>query len=211
VQIADTALPTQIIWIILGMIGAIATGIMALQAVATHRMLIRREINGARRIAAIINLIVQCELLVVQIIVIVTGGVSALIPAANPDITVSLPLIIVTFGIGGMEVVLVAVSLTGLAGWNALDQYLKGQERQERQEQDEATELASQHAETMVELVHNTEVSTEARDGALESLHQASEANVMAAERNRVAGESAEALHEYMKKLEGERQDREDC
>jgi len=73
------------------------------------------------------------------------------------------------------------------------------------------------HDTQMTELLHNTEVTTEARDGALEAFHSANSANVKIAETNKVAGEAATAakestdkLHELMEKLEGERKEREE-
>ncbi len=73
------------------------------------------------------------------------------------------------------------------------------------------------HETQMTELLHNTEVTTEARDGALEAFHSANSANIKIAETNKVAGEAATAakestdkLHELMEKLEGERKERED-
>ncbi len=89
----------------------------------------------------------------------------------------------------------------------------KEQGRQnERDDTPQSTTVeAARHAETMTELVHNTALTTEARDGAQDAYHAAIQVQERIAETNRVAreaseaaGASADALREYL-----ERKDRE--
>jgi len=73
------------------------------------------------------------------------------------------------------------------------------------------------HDTQMTELVHNTEISTEARDGALDAYHTANNMNEKLlrvqqeiAETNRAAGRSADALRALLEEQESGRSNRQD-
>lgn len=209
IDIAMTATYPEVAWTAIGLVALVVNAGLTRNAWQDYTALIRLDKNGARRIAARTAVAIQAGLTAPQAIAVIIGVTAMLTPPANPGRAISLPLLIITYGLILNELILVGVAIYTHVGRRVLLNYLDGTEE---------SAGASRHAETMAELVHNTEVSTEARDGALESFHAANDVNNRIigvqkdiAETNRIAGESAESLHEYMEKLEAERKEREGC
>ncbi len=207
--IGETASLVEILWVACGAVGVIAFGILAWRAHAALRALRVLGLNGGRKIAGRTTLIKQLLLGATQVIVMATGIVGALSPDTATGTSTATA--IATLGILVNEAIIMGVGIFGLIRGDVLDRYLAAHDATRG---DAAT--IARHVETMAELTHNTEITTEARDGALEAFHAANEANVKIAETNRVAGEAAQAaaqstdkLRGLMERLEHERKDRE--
>lgn len=212
-RLSETASLLEILWTMFGVVGLLMFGILTWRAYAALAALRRLGLNGGRKIAGQTVLIKQVALGTSQVIVVATGIIQALAPPAKVGLPQPFPAVVATLGIMGMELIIMGVGIFGLLRADVLDRYLAAHDSDEQD-----TTNRERHAETMTELTHNTEITTEARDGAIEAYRaadavnqQIAESNRVAGESNRVAGESAEALKEYMQKLEGERQDREGC
>jgi len=206
IDLARTASPQEIAWTTVGLLALIVNAGLTLNARRDYRALIRLGRNGALKIAAKTAVIVQAGLTLPQVIAVFIGVVAMLTPPAVPTVPLTRTGIVVTLGLIGIEVVLVGVGLYTQIRRLKLLAYLNRTEQ---------TAETTRHEETMTELVHNTEVSTEARDGALESFHAADNLNEKIlnvqqeiAETNRVAGAASEHLHDYMQQLESERKER---
>jgi len=188
VPIGETTSIADVAWAISSAVGLLVFVGLTWQAWRDYSALIRLGKNGGRKIAAWTAIGIQGGLAATQAIAVAIGVLRGAIPPAAPLKPATTTETLITVGLIASEVVLVGVGILTHVGRVRLLRYLEGVRE---------SEDAARHAETMKELVHNTEVTTEARDGAQEA--------------NRAADEVAEQLHEYMQQLEGERQDREGC
>ncbi len=186
--IGETTSIADVAWAISSAVGLLVFVGLTWQAWRDYSALIRLGKNGGRKIAAWTAIGIQGGLAATQAIAVAIGVLRGAIPPAAPLKPATTTETLITVGLIASEVVLVGVGILTHVGRVRLLRYLEGVRE---------SEDAARHAETMKELVHNTEVTTEARDGAQEA--------------NRAADEVAEQLHEYMQQLEGERQDREGC
>lgn len=204
--LTETASPLEVLWTLFGIVGLVMFGILAWRAYAALAALRRLGLNGGRKIAGKTVLVKQIALGASQVIVVATGIVQALAPPAKAGLPLPFPALVATLGIVGMELIIMGVGVFGLIRADVLDRYLAAHDSGEQ----DATNQA-RHAETMTELTHNTEVTTE----AMEAFHSANSANIKIAETNKVAGEAASAairstdkLRDLMERLELERGER---
>jgi len=203
VRIAD------VVWGISGIVGLLVFLGLAWQSWRDYRALLRLGQNGGRKIAAWTAIGIQGGLATTQALAVAIGVLRGAIPPAIPLKPATTTETLITLGLIVSEIVLVSVGVLTHVGRVRLLSYLEGVRE---------SEDAARHAETMAELVHNTEVTTEARDGAQDAYHAANNFNAKLsdvqqdiAETNRVAEEVSEQLHKYSQQLEGERKDREGC
>lgn len=186
--IDETTSIADVAWAISSAVGLLVFVGLTWQAWRDYSALIRLGRNGGRKIAAWTAIGIQGGLASTQAIAVAIGVLRGALPPAAPLKPATTTETLITLGLIMSEAVLVGVGLLTHVGRVRLLNYLEGTRE---------AESPTQHAETMKELVHNTEVTTEARDGAQEA--------------NRVADEVSEQLHEYMQQLEGEHKDREGC
>lgn len=192
VLLSDTASVAEVAWTIIGTIGLLINLSLAWQAWRDYRALIRLGKNGSRKIAARTAVGIQSGLALPQLIAVVIGVASMLTPPANPDIPVPPAVVAITVGLVVNEAILVAVGALTHIGRIRLLAYL---------DRTEESAGAARHAETMAELEHNTEISTEARDGAIDAFRAANAVNIKIAETNTVAGEASRQSGEEARKL----------
>ena len=178
------------------------------QAWRDYSALIRLGRNGGRKIAAVTAIGIQVGLATTQAIAVAIGVLRGALPPAVPLKPATTTETLITLGLIASEAILVGVGILTHVGRVRLLSYLEGSREPEE---------VTQHAETMAELVHNTEVTTEARDGAQDAFHAANNFNAKLsdvqqkiAETNRVAEEVSEQLHEYTQQLEGKPKEREE-
>jgi len=171
--------------------------------------------DGGRKIAAWTAIGIQGGLTATQAIAVGIGVAAGSIPPAVPVSPVTTTEATVALGLVVRQMVLVSVGILTHVGRVRLLNYLESVKGQEGTTQH--AESAAQHAETMEELVHNTEVTTEARDGAQHAYDAANNFNAKLtdvqqeiAETNRVAEEVSEQLHKYTQQLEGKPKEREE-
>ncbi len=163
VDLRETASPPEVIWTLIGLMALGINFWLLRDAWFDARLLDRLGQNGAKKIAVRTAIGVQIGLTLPQVIAVTIGVVSLLIPSANPNAPVTTPLVIVTVGILLIEVILTLVALFTRVRRTQLLAYLESSER-------DANGL--RHAETMTELSHNTDVSTDARDAAQQTHHE---------------------------------------
>lgn len=207
-DIRQTASIAEIAWTAIGIVALIVNLGLTWNARGDYAALTRLGQNGGRKIAARTALVIQAGLTAPQVVAVAIGVLALLSPPTNGATPTTRTTLILTIGLILNELILVWVALYTHLRRRLLLGYLDKQED---------TAGAARHEEAMTELLHNTEVSTEARDGALESFHAANNLNIKIAETNRVAGEASAAamestdkLYDLMERLEGERKDRED-
>jgi len=162
------------VWAISSAIGLIVFLGLCWQAWRDYRALARLGQNGGRKIAAVTAIGIQGGLAATQAIAVAIGVLRGVLPPAVPLKPETTMETLVTLALIVSEIILVGVGILTHVGRVRLLSHL---------EDAKESENAARHAETMTELMHNTEVTTQARDGAQET---------------------AEQLHEYMQQLESE-------
>ncbi len=206
---AETASFPEAVWSIASAVGLFVFLGLTWQAWRDYSALMRLGRNGGRKIAAWTAIGIQGGLVATQAIAVAIGIMGGSLPPDVPVRPATTTETLMTLGLIASEAILVGVGVLTHVGRVRLLSYLEGAKESEN---------VAQHAETMTELVHNTAVTTAARDGAQEAYRAADNINAKIldvqqeiAETNRVAGDAAEQLHDYMHQLEGERKDREGC
>jgi len=208
VPTGENASIAEVVWAISSAVGLLVFVGLTWQAWRDYNALIRLGQNGGRKIAAWTAIGIQGGLAATQAIAVAIGVLRGVLPPQVPLKPVTTTETLITLGLIMSEVVLVSVGVLTHVGRVRLLSYLEGVRE---------SEDAARHAETMAELVHNTEVTTEARDGAQEAYHAANNINSKIldvkqeiAETNRVTDQVAQQLHEYMQQIEGERKEGEE-
>ncbi len=207
VDLRATASPPEVLWTLTGLL-ALGINLWLLRdALLDAHALERRGQNGAKKIAVRTAIGVQVGLTAAQVIVVAIGVISMLTPPDNPAAPVTPLLVVVTAGIVMIEALLTLVAFFTRVRRSQLLDYLESEIRET---------VSRRHAETMVELIHNTEVSTEARDGAQHAYKETDSINekILAVHRqvlanNEAATEAARNLKEYMEGQEEVRHQRE--
>jgi len=201
VPTGENASIADAVWAISSAVGLVIFLGLSWQAWRDYNALIRLGKNGGRKIAAWTAIGIQGGLAVTQAIAVAIGVLKGVLPPAVPLNPVTTTETFITIGLIVSEVILVGVGVLTHVGRVRLLSYLEGAR--------EAEDVA-RHAETMAELVHNTEVTIEARDGAQHAYEVANNNSRILgvqqdiAETDGVADEVSEQLHEYMQQLEGE-------
>lgn len=199
IDLRETASPPEVLWTIIGVV-ALGINLWLLRDVwLDARALDRLGQNGAKKIAVMTAIGIQVGLTLPQVIAVVIGVVSLLVPPSNPHAIVTTPLVIVTVGILLIEIILTLVALFTRVRRTQLLDYLAVNEREAN---------SRRHAETMVELVHNTALTAEAKDAAISANVKIAATNKVAGEAATAATQSADKLRELMEKLERERAER---
>ena len=213
--IGETASIADAVWAISSAVGLLVFVGLTWQAWRDYSALIRLGRNGGRKIAAWTAIGIQGGLATTQAIAVAIGVLRGVLPPAVPLKPATTTETLITVGLIASEALLVGVGVLTHVGRVRLLNYLESVKGQEGTTQH--AESATQHAETMKELVHNTEVTTEARDGAQDAYHAANNFNAKLtdvqqeiAETNRVAEEVSEQLHKYTQQLEGKPKEREE-
>lgn len=206
-DLRETANAPEILWTLTGALALIINLWLLHDVRLDARALDRRGQNGAKRIAVQTAIGIQAGLTLPQVIAVVIGVLSMLTPPENPARPVTTTLVVVTVGILLIEIILTGVALFTRVRRTQLLDYLEAGERETN---------TLRHVETMAELTHNTEVTTEAREGAQDAYRAANAVNLKVAESNKIAGEASAAamqstdnLRKLMERLEGERKQRE--
>jgi len=157
IDLIETVSPPEVLWTLTGVL-ALCINLWLLRDVQLDaRALDRRGQDGAKKIAVRTAIGIQAGLTAPQVIAVVIGVISMLTPPDNPAAPVTPLLVVVTVGIVTIEALLTLVALFTRVRRTQLLDYLESGGRDVN---------GSQHAETMAELSHNTDVSTEARDAA---------------------------------------------
>jgi len=210
IDLRETASPPEVLWTLIGVV-ALAINLWLLRDVwLDARALNRLGQNGAKKIAVMTAIGIQVGLTLPQVIAVAIGIVSLLVPPSSPHAIVTAPLVIVTVGILLIEIILTLVALFTRVRRTRLLDYM---------ESSESDTIAMRHAETMGELVHITEVTTEARDGAQYAANSLNEmimsvqediaaTNKVAATAAAAAMENTDRLRELVERLERERSTR---
>lgn len=208
-DIRQTASVAEVAWTTIGLVALVVNLGLTWNAARDYRALTSLGRNGGRKIAAQTALTIQAGLTAPQVVAVAIGVLAMLNPPANPDKPVPLVALILTLGLILNEAILVWVGLYTHFRRVKLLGYL------DRQEQ---TAGEARHVESMAELTHNTQISTEARDGALDAFHTADNMNLKLlkvqqeiAEINQAAGRSADALRELLEEQENGRATRQDA
>ncbi len=157
VDLRETANPPEVLWTLIGALALMINLWLLRDVQLDARALDRRGQNGAKRIAVRTAIGIQAGLTVPQVIAVVIGVVSMLTHPENPARPVTTTLVVVTVGIVLIEASLTLVALFTRVRRAQLLAYLESTERDVD---------GSRHVETMAELSHNTEITTEARDAA---------------------------------------------
>mgnify|MGYP000331820191 CR=1 FL=1 len=205
-MLGPNASAIEVLWTALGLLALAVNLVLLSRAVGNLRALDALGQNGGRRLSAWTAIGIQIGLTLPQAVTVAIGvAVLRLPPTKAPTLAGA----IVGGGLVANEAILAAVAVYALARWHILDRYFDARAGAAASEAEAVAE--TRHTETMVELTHNTEITTEARDGAIEAFHAANELNSKIAETNRVAGEAAAAAMESTDKLRVvlERQERE--
>ncbi len=156
-NLRETANPPELLWTLTGVLALMINLWLLRDVQLDARALDRRGQNGAKRIAVRTAIGIQAGLTLPQVIAVVIGVLSMVTPPENPARPVTTTLVVVTVGIVLIEASLTLVALFTRVRRAQLLAYLESTERDVNH---------SHHAETMAELSHNTDVSTEARDAA---------------------------------------------
>ncbi len=212
-DLTRTATPPEVAWTVIGLVALLVNLGLTRNAWQDYAALIRLDKNGARRIAARTAVTIQAGLTAPQAIAVTIGVIAMLTPPTNPGKPIAPPVLMVMFGLIAIEIILVWVGLYTHVRRRLLLNYLNGLEE---------SAGATRHAEAMTELVHNTELTTEARDGVQDAYHVANNlnsrmlevqqdiaaTNLSAGDAATAAKQSTDKLRDLMEKLEGERVDR---
>ncbi len=156
-DLRETANTPEMLWTLTGVLALMINLWLLRDVQLDARALERRGQNGAKRIAVRTAIGIQAGLTVSQVIAVVIGVLSMLTPPENPARPVTTTLVVVTVGIVLIEASLTLVALFTRVRRAQLLAYLEGAERDPN---------SQRHVETMAELSHNTEITTEARDAA---------------------------------------------
>lgn len=212
-DLGHTASLAEIAWTALAAIAATINVWLLADAARDVRAVRRAAQNGARRIAGHTALGIQIGLTLPQVLALCLGLIALDLPPSMRTGDDARAATILVLGLTLNQLILAGVGVFMRIRRALLLAYLERRDRQVI-----TVVGAERHAESMAELVHNTEITTEARDGALEAYHAANDVNNRIigvqqeiAATNEVAGKAASSLKEYMEKLETERQDREGC
>jgi len=208
VPIGETASIADAVWAIASAVGLLVFVGLTWQAWRDYKALIRLGRNGGRKIAAWTAIGIQGGLATTQAIAVAIGLLRGVLPPVVPLKPATTTETLITLGLIVSEALLVGVGVLTHVGRVRLLNYLAGANEPEGD---------TQHDETMKELIHNTEVTTEARDGAQDAYRAANNFNAKLtdvqqeiAETNRVAEEVSEQLHKYTQQLEGKPKEREE-
>lgn len=201
----------ELLWTALGLVALLVNVILLARAIGNLRALDALGQNGGRRLSAWTAIGIQAGLTLTQTVMVATG-----ISAARLPPTYSVAGNIVGGGLVVNEAIMVAVAVYALTRWHILDRYFDARATVAPSRAEAVAQ--TRHSETMAELEHNTDITTEARDGALEAFGAANSVNakIIAVQQeiaatNKVAGEAATAAMESTDKLRAvlERQERE--
>ncbi len=208
IDLRETASTPEVFWTLTGLLALEINLWLLRDAHLDARAIERRGQNGAKKIAVRTAIGILVGLSVPQVIAVAIGVVLMLTPPENPARPVTNTLIIVTVGMVLIEASLTIVAFFTRVRRTQLLDYLESEVRET---------VTQRHAETMVELVHNTEVSTEARDGAQHAYQETDSINekILAVHKqvlanNEAATDVARSLKEYMEGQEEVRHQRED-
>ena len=204
--IGEAASVTDAVWAISSAVGLLVFVGLTWQAWRDYVAVKPVAQNRGRKIAAVTAIGIQVGLTATQAIAVGIGVLRGVLPPVVPLKPATTTETLITLALITSEVVVVGVGILTHVGRVRLLAHLK-----------EAREAQNDHAETMAELVHNTEVTTEARDDAQDAYRAANSVNEKIlgvrqeiAETNRVAEEVAEQLHKYTQQLEGKPKEREE-